>query len=133
AHRLGSLVRRTELLRVKDHLLPEPLGGEDFVHEADLLRPVERERLALDHHLDRAGLAHDAGQSLRAARTGQHPQVHLGKADLVLTLLGEPQIARHADLEPTPTVWPFSAAIVSLGVCSRRLSVSFACRQKKYL
>src|SRR5256712_3492972 len=28
AHRLGSLVRRTELLRVKDHLLPEPRSEE---------------------------------------------------------------------------------------------------------
>jgi hypothetical protein len=26
-----------------------------------------------------------------------------------------------------------SAAITSLGVCSRRIRVSFACRQKKYL
>src|SRR2546422_10336404 len=86
--------------RVQDHLLPEPLGGEDFVHEADLLPPVERERLALDHHLDRAGLAPDAGQSLRAPRTGQHPQVHPRKADLVLTLLGGPQMARHAALAP---------------------------------
>src|SRR5690349_20882645 len=34
---------------------------------------------------------------------------------------------------PPPTVWPFSAAIVSLGVCSRRLRVSLACRQKKNL
>ena len=34
---------------------------------------------------------------------------------------------------PPPTVCPFSAAIVSFGVCSRRLRVSFACRQKQYL
>src|SRR5436190_1042315 len=34
---------------------------------------------------------------------------------------------------PPPTVWPFSAAIVSLGVCSKRLRVSLACRQKKNL
>src|SRR6266545_4585890 len=34
---------------------------------------------------------------------------------------------------PPPTVWPLSAAIVSFGVCSRRLSVSLAWRQKKYL
>ena len=31
---------------------------------------------------------------------------------------------------PPPTVWPFIAAITSFGVCSRRLSVSLACRQK---
>jgi hypothetical protein len=31
---------------------------------------------------------------------------------------------------PPPTVWPFSAAITSFGVCSSRFSVSFACRQK---
>ncbi len=34
---------------------------------------------------------------------------------------------------PPPTVCPFSAAIVSFGVCSRRLRVSLACRQKKNL
>jgi hypothetical protein len=31
---------------------------------------------------------------------------------------------------PPPTVCPLSAAITSLGVCSSRFSVSFACRQK---
>jgi hypothetical protein len=31
---------------------------------------------------------------------------------------------------PPPTVWPLSAAIVSLGVCSRRFSVSFAYSEK---
>ena len=31
---------------------------------------------------------------------------------------------------PPPTVYPLSAPITSLGVCSSRLSVSFACRQK---
>src|SRR2546428_10864711 len=73
AHRLGSLVRRTELLRVKDHLLPEPLGGEDFVHEADLPRPGEGERLAPDHPLDRAGPAPATGPSRRASPTGPPP------------------------------------------------------------
>src|SRR5437764_703419 len=34
---------------------------------------------------------------------------------------------------PPPTVCPLSAAMVSLGVCSRRLRVSLACRQKKNL
>src|SRR3989440_2761315 len=34
---------------------------------------------------------------------------------------------------PPPTVCPLSAASVSFGVCSSRLRVSLACRQKKYL
>ncbi len=37
-----------------------------------------------------------------------------------------------ATSRPPPTVCPFRAAITSFGVCSSRLSVSFACRQKQY-
>ena len=34
---------------------------------------------------------------------------------------------------PPPTVCPFSAAMTSFGVCSRRFRVSLAWRQKQYV
>src|SRR2546429_223226 len=83
--------RRAELLRVQQHLLPVVLRGQHLVDQAELLRPVEREQLALDHQLDRQRLAHDAGEPLRAPRAGQHAEVDLGETDLAGVLLRQPQ------------------------------------------
>src|SRR2546422_11211828 len=60
----------------------------------------EGKGLALHHHLDRPRLPDDARQPLRAPGARQHAQVHFGEADLAGVLLGDPQIARHRDLEP---------------------------------
>src|SRR5438552_857984 len=114
-HGLGGFVRRAELLRVQQHLLPVVLRGQHLVDQAELLRPVEREQLAFDHQLDRQRLADDAGEPLRAPRAGQHAEVDLGEADLAGVLLRQPQIAGHGDLEPTADGMPVERGDGELG------------------
>src|SRR5437773_3354495 len=114
-HGFRGLVRRTELFRVQQHLLPVVLRGQHLVDQAELLRPVEREQLALDHQLDRQRLADDAGEPLRAPRAGQHAEVDLGEADLAGVLLRQPQIAGHGDLEPTADGMPVERSDGELG------------------
>ena len=61
---------------------------------------------------------------------GSTPSVTSGSPILPAPLRAMRRSAAMAISSPPPTVWPFSAAITSLGVCSSRFSVSFACRQK---
>src|SRR5205807_6694375 len=76
--------------------------------------------------------------TMRASRCvppvpGSTPRFTSGRPTLFWLSLASRRSHAIAISRPPPTVWPLSAAIVSLGVCSRRLRVSFACRQKKYL
>src|SRR5262245_18619997 len=66
-HGLRGLAGRHELTRVLDHLRVEAVGVPDVVHEAPLLRVLEREGGAGRHHLDGAGLYDQASQALRSA------------------------------------------------------------------
>jgi len=61
---------------------------------------------------------------------GKTPSVTSGSPILPAPLRAIRMSAAIAISSPPPTVWPFSAAITSLGVCSRRLRVSLAWRQK---
>jgi len=58
---------------------------------------------------------------------------NFGQTDLAGVLLSDAKVGGERHLESAADPWPFSAAITSSGVCSRRLRVSFACRQKQYL
>src|SRR2546425_821858 len=144
AHRLGSLVRRTELLRVKDHLLPEPLGGGDLLPQTPSAgntpgtRPISF--AGSNENVPPLPIISTARgfPTMRASRCvppvpGSPPRFTSGRPILFCLSLASRRSHAMPISSPPPTVWPFSAAIVSLGVCSRRLSVSFACRQKKYL
>src|SRR5438128_2166126 len=64
---------------------------------------------------------------------GSTPRFTSGRPILPAFSLARRMSHAMAISSPPPTVCPLRAAIVSLGVCSSRLRVSFACRQKKYL
>src|SRR5438876_653515 len=64
---------------------------------------------------------------------GSTPSVTSGRPIFPASLRAMRRSAAIAISRPPPTVCPFRAAMTSLGVCSRRSSVSLACRQKKYL
>src|SRR5581483_3033748 len=61
---------------------------------------------------------------------GRTPRLTSGKPIWPASLRARRRSAAIAISSPPPTVCPFSAAITSFGVCSRRSSVSLACRQK---
>jgi len=64
---------------------------------------------------------------------GSTPSVTSGRPIFPAFFFAIRMSAAIAISSPPPTQWPFRAAITSFGVCSRRFSVSFAWRQKKYL
>src|SRR5205814_6666460 len=64
---------------------------------------------------------------------GRTPRLTSGRPTLPAFSFASRMSHAIAISSPPPTVWPLSAAIVSLGVCSRRFNVSLAWRQKKYL
>ena len=61
---------------------------------------------------------------------GSTPSATSGRPILPASFCAMRRSAAIATSSPPPTVWPFSAAITSFGVCSSRFSVSLACRQK---
>src|SRR5207244_1805133 len=72
-----------EAPRVGEHGAPPLLRGAflDLVDEPEPLGLFEGECLAGGHELDRARLADDARETLRAAGARQDAEVHLGQAD----------------------------------------------------
>src|ERR1039457_3347983 len=64
---------------------------------------------------------------------GSTPRLTSGRPILPASLRAMRRSAAMAISSPPPTQWPLIAAITSLGVCSSRSSISFACRQKYYL
>src|SRR2546422_11733001 len=97
AYGLGRLVWRAELLGVEHDLVPELLGRQDLVDQADLLRTIKGEEFALHHQLDRERFAHDAGETLGAAGARKHTEVDLREPDLAGVLLGQAEVAGHRD------------------------------------
>ena len=59
-----------------------------------------RDEVAGDHQLDRAALADDARQPLRATGAGEHAEVDLGESDLPGVLPCDPDVARAREREP---------------------------------
>src|SRR6185503_11462997 len=97
--RLRGLVRRQELLRVFEHLRVEILRLEHVVHQAHRESILEREGVAGRHHLDGARLPDQPSHALRAARSGQNAERHLGKPEFARVLLRDPNVGRHRDFE----------------------------------
>ena len=82
-------------------LAHEVVAIQNLVDDAQLLALLERDEIAFDHQLDRAGFADHSRQALGAARAGQNSEVDLGQADLAGVLLGDHEVGGHRDLETT--------------------------------
>jgi hypothetical protein len=80
-------LRRIGLARRNGGLRHLDRGGQqvlvdDLVEQRRLREHRHRQRLAREHHVQRAFDADDARQALRAARARQDAELHLGQADL---------------------------------------------------
>ena len=71
----------------------------DAIDQAGLEGLLRRNRLAAQHHLEREDDRDEARQALRAERTGQHADQHLGQAELRLRR-ADAVVASERELEP---------------------------------
>ena len=136
AHGEAGFVRRRELLRVVEHRVEKRLPASLSV----VPRPRARAPSPPRRPSTSAGRRSSAPSpcdfpTSRASRCvppvpGSTPSATSGRPILPASFAAMRMSAAIATSRPPPTVWPFSAAMTSFGVCSRRFSVSLACRQK---
>jgi hypothetical protein len=74
------------------------IGWEERVHDPALVRFERRERPARDHQVERPAPADQARQPLSSAVTGQEPERHLGRAEPIVAVRREAEVAGKRDL-----------------------------------
>ena len=94
-------------------------GGRDLVHESELQRLLGRDRLGLEHHLERLGQTDESREALRAAEARDDAELELGEAEL---RAGVATRALHAiaTSRPPPRARFSMAATVGFGPASTR-------------
>src|SRR5207302_210090 len=140
-----------------DHVEPQPALDDEVLAGADLpapLRPTARQYQCPAHRGTRWCLVgRELGHALLVERRdallagalpttlarrcvppspGSTPRFTSGRPIRPAPCLARRTSHASAISRPPPTVWPLSAAIVSLGVCSSRLSVSLAYSENWY-
>ena len=95
--RHGERRHRRDLRGERERLLEGRLRGHDPRDQAEPLGLARVERASGQDQLHRPRLADRAGQPLRAARAGHHPDPDLGLAELRV-LAGDDHVAGHREL-----------------------------------
>src|SRR5208282_4171682 len=104
-----SLVGRTELPGIGEHVFPKVFLFVDIMDEAHFEGFLEAERAARGHELDGARAANGAGKTLRAASAGKNAKIDFGQTDLAAFFFGDADVAGEGNLQATA----YSVAIES--------------------
>src|SRR5437764_5527420 len=79
--RARSFIRPAELLRIREHIVPERFALIDVIDQAHLESFFEAEGLAGGHEFEGFGATDYTRQALRPAGAGKHAKVYFRQAD----------------------------------------------------
>src|SRR2546425_7727004 len=95
----GGMLRIREALRERHRLVPELRAGGYAVQEAPVERLFRRQHPTGRHQIDRAALADEAREALRAAGPGEDAQGDFRQPDSPRAVRRESEVRRHRDLK----------------------------------